>query len=143
MENLWQYAKVYPEHIRSNGEPGRRYFEWAVSGWENPRAVRYPMGKGAKPLYSYWNGEHLDYIPARKRIYVRKYARAVIQTDAYLRLKKLLRTQDVVLWDFDGYNHKAQNRDWEYVLNDPTRPCGHAFVLAALLEHDLDEDKFS
>jgi hypothetical protein len=35
------------------------------------------MGRGAKPEYSLWDGERLDYIEARKRIYAPLYARAV------------------------------------------------------------------
>ena len=62
VENGWQNSKVYLEHVDENGNPSPEYFKWAVEGWNNSRAVRYPMGKGAKPLYSYWNGEKMNYI---------------------------------------------------------------------------------
>ena len=52
VENAWQYAKVYAQHV-TEGEPDESYLEWATAGWKNSRAVRYPMGKGAVPLYSY------------------------------------------------------------------------------------------
>jgi len=52
VENAWQYAKGYSNHVE-NGNPTEEYFRWAKAGWENPRAVRYPMGRGAIPEYSH------------------------------------------------------------------------------------------
>src|SRR5437868_3205954 len=61
MENAWQYAKVYEYYLEEDGSIGERYFNWAKDGWNAQRAHRYPMGKEAKPLYSYWDGEKLTY----------------------------------------------------------------------------------
>ena len=87
MENAWQYSKVYPENIDRNGNPTEEYFKWRNYGFKKSFADRYPKGKGAIPGYSYWkteNGyEHLDYINARKKIYVPLYANAVSKTDGY------------------------------------------------------------
>jgi hypothetical protein len=69
MENAWQFSKVYKQHME-NGEPTEDYFDWAVDGWNDPKAQRYPMGKGARPEYSWWDGKKLPYIEARKQIYV-------------------------------------------------------------------------
>ncbi len=162
-ENLWQYAKVYHEHCGGdvhnatlrrcfgpdktladvNVYPTPEYYRWAREGWNNPRAVRYPMGKGAAPLFSWWEGRALGYIKARKAIYAPYYAHYVMQTDAWQALKD--RYQDVffnyappiALRDYDGYNHIAQGKTLTQVLNDPSKKMGHAFVLAALLSHDV------
>jgi hypothetical protein len=32
MENGWQYCKVYPCHVDSEGNPTNEYFEWAKKG---------------------------------------------------------------------------------------------------------------
>ena len=61
MENAWQYAKVYAQYEFDMNA----YWAWAQAGWNNPWAVRYPMGKGARPAYSLWAGDRLDYIAAR------------------------------------------------------------------------------
>lgn len=53
VENGWQYSKVYPE-FAAEGEPTEAYWQWAEDGWSKQRADRYPMGRGAKPLYSWW-----------------------------------------------------------------------------------------
>jgi hypothetical protein len=87
------------------------------------------------PKFSFWEGEKLGYIEARKRIYVPLYAKAVVNTKAFQTLLALYREKgEVVLWDFDGYDHIKMGKTIREVLNDPSRPMGHAFVLAYLLE---------
>lgn len=135
MENAWQYAKVYEKHVDQNQNPTEDYFTWAQWGWNKKTADRYPMGKGSKPLYSYWNGEKLSYVDARKKIYAPLYANAVENTDAFKRLKEMYdEGQEIWLWDFDGYDKK--NMSYQEVVNHPTRKMGHAFILAMMLENN-------
>lgn len=54
MENAWQFSKVYKEFSDKNNKPTTEYFAWAKRGWKDKFAHRYPYGKGAIPLYSYW-----------------------------------------------------------------------------------------
>lgn len=103
MENAWQYAKVYRQHLDENQRPSDAYWRWAEEGWANPRAVRYPMGKGAKPAYSLWEGEQLGYIDARLKLYWPMYQNAVVQTRGFEKLAQLAASlEEVVLFDFDG-----------------------------------------
>jgi len=135
VENAWQYAKVYPVHVDKEENPTQAYFDWAREGWRTRRAIRYPMGKGAVPLYSWWAGEKLSYVDARKKIYVPLYTKAVIDTKAFAKLRELHQTLDEIwLWDFDGYDHVELGMTLKEVLNDPARKMGHAFVLAMILE---------
>ena len=135
MENAWQYAKVYDEHLDETGEPSTKYWQWAEAGWSNPRAVRYPMGKGAKPAFSLWDGERLGYIDARLKLYWRMYQNAVVSTRGFEKLVRLTETvPEIVLFDFDGYDHEARDMTLRDVLLNPARPMGHAFVLKAMLE---------
>lgn len=135
IENAWQYSKVYEYYLEDDGTIGPRYFKWANEGWQKIRADRYPMGRDAKPLYSYWDGQTYSYTEARKKIYMPLYSFAVQKTSAFTQLKKLYEAGgDLYLWDFDGYNHRALNMSFDQVINDPTKKMGHAFVLAMLLE---------
>jgi hypothetical protein len=135
MENAWQYAKVYAEHVGYDDVPTEEYWEWAKEGWACRRAHRYPMGRGAKPKFSWWDGEALDYIEARKKIYIPLYARAVSKTTAFAKLRAIYEERgEVTLWDFDGYDHRALGMSYKDVVNDPTRSLGHAFVIGFLLE---------
>jgi hypothetical protein len=130
MENAWQFSKLYPQHERDG------YWPWALAGWDSPCGVRYPMGKGARPLHSLWAGDQLDYVTARKRIYIPLYVQAVRfhRLDLFLALCELARNADFALTDFDAYDHRALGYSWDAVINDPGRKMGHGFVLAMMIE---------
>lgn len=135
VENAWQYTKVYKEYVTTLLEPSETYFAWARAGWSNSYAQRYPMGKGAKPLYSYWNGKKLNYIEARKQIYIPLYSQAVRKTTAWNTLIKIHELyKDIWLLDFDVYDHRVLGYTWNDVINNPEKKCGHGFVLAMMLE---------
>lgn len=139
VENAWQYSKVYREFLDGNGDPHASYWNWARRGWSRVQAVRYPMGKGMTPVYSYWDGEKLDYVQARKKIYCPLYARAVEQSPAWgklVRLYEMLKKRDIplVIRDFDVYDMDAAGVTYQQVINDPTKKMGHGFVLAMMLD---------
>lgn len=137
MENGWQYTKLYEKHASGNGEPTSAYWAWAKRGFDNLKAVRFPMGRGARPLHAWWDGRKLGYIEARKAIYGPLYAEAVQRTEGWKRLKRLYETEDkLILRDFDGYDHEKLGLSLTGVLNNPQKRMGHAFVLKMLLTHD-------
>lgn len=138
VENAWQFSKLYKEHADKNGEVTEKYFEWAKKGWNSEYAYRYPMGKGNIPICSIWNGKKLDYIEARKEIYLPIYAKEVVKTKAYDNLQKIYnKYKNITLLDFDGYDYKSLNMDFCDVINNKNKKMGHAFVLAMLLEEKI------
>lgn len=139
-ENLWQFSKVYREHLDGNGNIKQSWMEWRRRGWNDHRARRYPMGKGRKPEFSLWDGERLGYIDARKRIYARLYAATVVTTQSYLTLELAYgNANEITLRDYDAYDHISMGMSLKDVINNPDRKMGHAFVLAMLLEGVLEE----
>ena len=138
VENAWQASKVYEEFVDENKNPKSEYFEWANKIWKSNYAFRYPMGRGKKPLYSYWDGEKLSYIDARIKIYIPIYSRAVIVSDAFKTLTDIYENErrDIYLIDFDGYNHIKLKKSLEEVISNPNKKMGHAFVLYGLLKHN-------
>ncbi len=142
MENAWQFAKVYSQHTNSQGDPTEAYWKWAHAGWSDSKAHRYPMGRGARPLYSLWDGNRLDYIEARKVIYAPLYAQAVMTTDSFRDLVELAKgDMPIMLRDYDGYDHTGVNLT--EVLNNPKRKMGHSFVLKMLLTNDTAMSQFT
>lgn len=120
-ENAWQFAKLYPEHADTNGQPTSKYWTWAQNGWKSTTAFRYPAGKGSKPLCSLWNGNRLQYIEARKQIYIPLYQHAVKRTTAYQTLERLyVEQRQLTLFDFDGYDHHQLGMSFKDVINCPT-----------------------
>ena len=133
LENAWQFAKVYPNQVKDD-KIIRKYYDWALKGWADKRAHRYPMGRGAIPLFSLWKKQRLSYIEARKEIYMPLYKEAVVKTEAYKKLVEIYKEhRNIVLFDFDGYDYLGMNKNLDEVLNDPKKKMGHAFVLAMLL----------
>lgn len=150
LENAWQYAKVYQEHARSakipdappekQPPPSAAYFAWAKAGWDDVKPQRFPMGRGAIPLYSYWNGEQLGYVEARHKIYAPLYAAAVEKTDAWVRMKNLYEKakregRTLAIFDFDGHNSLECLGSYEQVFYNHQMKMGHGFVLAMMLEN--------
>lgn len=136
VENVWQYSKVYKKHVDIDNEPTDEYYKWRQQGFKTKRGVRYPMGKGAIPLYSLWDNEKLGYIEARRKIYYKVYSDGVVRTDAYRKLYDYyISNTDIHLWDFDGYDY--QHTDLKSVFNDPKRKMGHGFVLAIMLKKNI------
>ena len=141
VENAWQYSKVYrvgptgAPFVDTAGAPTDAYYAWARAGWANPRPVRFPIGRGARPLYSLGpNGERLSYIEARRVLYAPWYAGAVERSAAFAALRALYETGACIgLVDFDGWDHVGQNYSLLAVLNAAKPKMGHAFVLAGLL----------
>ncbi len=146
VENAWQFSKVYDYHVGCYGwdeeldEAGNaciheKWFKWALQGFNDNWAHRYPMGKGEKPLFSFWAGERLDYISARKKIYIPLYSYAARKTEAFKWIAKQYKEGKTIhLWDFDGYNREQFNMSWEDILNNPKKIMGHGHVLAMMLE---------
>lgn len=135
VENAWQYSKVYEYYLEDDGTVGDRYFKWATDGWLKKKADRYPMGRGAKPLYSYWDGNKLSYIEARKQIYIPIYSTAVAKTSAFEKLKKLYNpSEDLYLQDFDAHNMVPGTYKYDDLWDNDKIKVGHAYVLAMMLE---------
>ena len=145
VENAWQASKVYKEFVGADGNPTKEYFLWANRIWRDPKAHRYPMGKGSIPEYSWWNGEKLDYVEARKRIYIPIYTRAVLKSCAFDHLLTMYKKEDkdIYLLDFDGYNHVKQEKSLKKVIDDPKEKMGHAFVVYGLLTKLVGKKEFN
>lgn len=137
VENAWQYAKVYEDQVDKYEDPSKDYFIWAVKGFQSKEAHRYPRGKGAVPLYSYWDGKKYDYVTARKKLYVPLYASAVIKTLEWKLLKKeyskINDKYGLALRDFDVYD--STDLTWKEMIENPNKKFGHGFVLAMMLEN--------
>ena len=98
------------------------------------------MGKGAKPAFTWWSGQALDYLTARREVYIPLYAKAVLGSAAWAQLLSLYRTQgELTLWDFDSYDRGSLT--YQQVASDPHRKMGHAFVPGMLLDKLADADR--
>jgi hypothetical protein len=135
MENAWQYSKVYTQHD-DDGQPNKEWSRWRYEGLNKFWADRYPCGRGAIPLYTWYNDQKLDYIEARKQLFVPLY-RDMLDNNTVAQheingILQLLKRMDVYLQDFDGYNDP--DKSFDEIINDPDKKMGHAFVLREVLK---------
>ena len=136
VENGWQFSKVFSCWLENDDSVGERYFRWAQKGWNDKHGHRHPMGRDyAPPLYSYWAGEKLGYVEARKKIYIPLYSKAVEKTKAFAELQKEYdRHDDIYLWCFDAHNLTPGTYSYLDLWNNPNISVGHAYILAMMLE---------
>jgi hypothetical protein len=87
-------------------------------------------------LYTWWNGKKLNYIEARKTVYIPEYSKLVVKTAAFQKLKKLHEEgNDLALFDFDGYPFQDNGMTYTDAIHNTSRPLGHSIVIMALLEN--------
>lgn len=138
-ENLWQYSKFYSSH-KSHDE----WEKWAINGFDNFKAVRFPFGRGAKPMHSLYENEKLGYIEARYYIYAKKYSEALefYCKDELNKIKLMLsKGLKIALCDFDGYVYQMGGLKLEDTIYNKKRKFGHSFVIAGLLTDNKFWDK--
>jgi hypothetical protein len=137
VENLWQFGKVYPEHVGPGGEPTPEYRAWRAAGFSDARAHRYPAGRGRRPLFYLLGAERLSYVEARRRVYVPAYRAAVWASGLLEPLREAAAAHPLAdLLDHDGWDHVAEGLTLDAALGDPGRRVGHGHVLWGMLLGD-------
>ena len=193
LENIWQFAKMYAkvpattqyysrwdrtviwshpaETHYKDGVIKPAYWEWREKGMKNPYYVRYPVGYGNmhKCLFAIKDDDpdsRLDYIEARKQIYIPTYIELVKKEPKFMELKnKLDSGENLLIIEVDGphqeslgYYQEKYNVEENFIENgtmlatdenlmimmaDEKHPFGHGYCLAmALLGLDNLVDLF-
>jgi hypothetical protein len=165
---IWEWPEEV--HVDKNCTLTPEYWEWREAGTNNRYAVRYPVGfrHRGEVLYSikgYPDGTYsfpLDYINARKEIYIPEYSGLVKKEDKFKELKRLLnnKSENLLIVEVDGPHQESldyykdtygvdnnfimdhtmliNRKNIKIMLNDPKHNFGHGYVLAMTL---LDKEK--
>lgn len=161
----WEYNTVSPDKdVLLNVDDTINYdlyFRWRNSLWSCPNPIRYPnkIHRRMNVMYSLvldsFGHEHkLDYISARKELYMKEYIRLVRKLPEYDKLLNKLRNgSKLLLCEVDvPANHKKGNyglncmtcgtytlsiEKLDLLLNDPSEAFGHALCIAYALLLDL------
>ena len=158
VEVAWQYSKVYTHEkngkefrplwfVGGEGYPNQRWFEWRKNAWANPRfsftnnefeenksKLRRAFPKGSKVGFWYWAGKKMDQISARREIYGRIYSKEVQKTEWFRMLKDILRENDLLIYDIDGYDYVELGMTPDDTIRDLDHSWGHGLVLSLLLK---------
>jgi hypothetical protein len=154
----WKYVcNGGREYHLVNGEVTENYKKWRNSLFSCDKPVRYPNGYAGRMrcqfslLITSDRNIRLNYIEARKRIYVQEYCRLVRKLPEYLQLLNKVRSgENICICEIDvpskekkGYYNNVDENGLYYadlvtlnqLLNDPSEPFGHGLCLClALLE---------
>lgn len=184
MENIWQFSKLYEKVPRSiqrysqydskiiwdhpeevhylNEEVTDEYWAWREKGFNCKYPVRYPVGfknrhKCICSLGEREDGDFdmLDYIEARKRIYLPVYTELVKNEKKFHKLKRMLKTHNLLIVEVDGPHQESleyykkkygvednfidrdsihvTRENMDIMLNDEKHPFGHGYCLAMAL----------
>ena len=137
VENVWQFLKIWPD------EPGWKEAD-ALEAFRSTCAIRYPRGKGKRAVAHHWGGDasRLDYVKARRRIYVPCYLEMLSKPDRVeiiSRLRDLASGTPVYVWDPDSYDIG------QFGMSDPAeavefiqKPFAHAFLVALAVQGRTD-----
>jgi hypothetical protein len=143
---LWKKGPNLEDEI--NIESLEWLSEWqkwsdAICNSGEAKRHRVPKSQGTEenknvPLFSYYKGQMFDYVPARKLMYCRWYAKLVQETNSFKYLKKRFDSgTPLILLDPDGEERDTfTNITKEYAqerIDDPDHVFGHGFVLACIL----------
>lgn len=165
---IWQHPEE--THIDKNKNITEKYWKWREKGMNNKYYVRYPVGfnnmsKCVCAIKEFDDGtfsEPLDYIQARKHIYVPLYCRLVKKQKQFKELQNRLKNgEKLLIIEVDGphqesldyykekyhvadnfitnYTIEVTKENMEIMLNDPKHPFGHGYCLAMALLNKDDE----
>jgi len=136
MENAWQFLKIWDLEEGWDSE-------MAAAAFESDCAMRFPRGRGKKAVGHYWGetGEILDYVDARKRIYLPAYCQLLDQPDRrelICRLRDAADAQPIAIWDYDSYSISDLGlHSFPDTLTCTSRPFAHAFIVAMAVNDQL------
>ena len=134
-ESYWQSGKVF------DNIPEEKTKKWWIDLKQPKR--RYPKSKGMKVLYSSWdNGEKMDYISSRKKVYVPEYFELIKNKETLIELKnEFKKGMNITIYDFDGPKNIDGTVSCLEItkdvlidkINDTQFPFGHGYVVASTI----------
>lgn len=171
-EYLWWEFKPSsdsePDHILNGAEINYPlYFRWRNSLWNCRFPIRYPNtiyrrhdARFSLCVDKIGKETRMDYLSARKNIYMKEYIRLVKKLTEYRKLHDMLsRGQNLLICEIDvpGQNKKGEyGKDCdvsntcmmnieklENLMNDPSEPFGHGLCLAYSLLTDLRDNNLN
>jgi hypothetical protein len=188
IENYWQFSKVYEKVPKSKQfysqfdktviweHPEEKhydvkeekllpaYYKWQEKGFKCKYAIRYPVGRyhRHKCLFSLYEGDKLDYIESRKKIYLPEYMKSVIKHPKWKELKdRLYNGENLLILEVDGPHQESlqyykdkykveddfienetiivNRKNMKIMLNDGKHAFGHGYCLAISLISDIEK----
>lgn len=137
-ENYWQGSKIYSIDV-SNGEVVKKsFFQRRAESFNLEKGKRrtFPKNKYSKPIWGYYNGEIMDYITSRKKIYCPSYSFLIQESLEYRELKRMVADgKNLLIVGPDGRDIPITEKKLKEAVNDPTYSFGHELVICSMLKN--------
>jgi len=162
-ESFWQYGKVYPliydadkkvvAGVDEKGDPTPAFWDWRKRFYASTtkKEVRHPAfppkihHRDCLYMVYFEEGKlkKLNYVESRKKIYIPEYAKLIVNTPSYKKLKEMVeKGEKIGLADFDCWNYYGKDLDLPVTMaqavNDPNHKVGHSYVIKMLLQGDIE-----
>jgi hypothetical protein len=161
---IWSHpAETHVKETENGWEIQDAYWDWREKGMSCEYPIRYPVGYSASArascLFSLENeeGDPLDYVEARKKIYLKNYVKLVRKEKKFTELKERLEEgENLLILEVDGprqeslpYYMEKYGVEEDFIqvnttlcteenlaifLEDTKHPFGHGFCLAWALQ---------
>lgn len=153
-EIFWQCGKVYPCHD-DNGKPNEDFFKWRKEFYDKEECSKDLMRHSCKSLgyehkdtlyFAYFDKDinewkALNYLEARKKVYIPEYVKLIHDSESYKWIKSLVdEGKKIALVDFDAiniYSKSAKTKAYESYLNK----CKNNKIEPSLTEEDFQNLK--
>jgi hypothetical protein len=146
VENAWQYSKVWKEHINEDGSIKDEYYKWREEGFNNSKAIRYPMGKGNDAEFSLLGEKRMGYQEAKDKIYKKIYIEAFKNNKKAVAIIKELVNEaiskgyNLAFKDFDVNLDTWLNNDLNDIIYSNAK-CGHGYLVAQVAKNYYEKIK--
>ena len=134
-ENYWQGSKIYDIDFNVDGEILPNFFDRREKLFmsDKPKRRAVPKSNGFV-VTAFYDGQIMDYIESRKKIYCPMYADLIRHTIAFKKLQKMLESgQNLLILGPDGRDIPITRKSLVRAVNDPNYIFGHELVICCLL----------
>lgn len=138
--SLLHHAQVFTPHLAPDGSVKPEYYTWAKRYWGMQR-LNNPTEFKTLPASEFflWDGEKLDIVGIRTKVYIPQYMNAVRNLKSWLVLKNQYEIRGTLT--FFDHDLKPNKTSLAGLISDPTVIFHHGHVLAMMLMYG-DKAKF-
>ena len=140
-ENFWQGGKIYEKFNSKTNNYEPVDHQQSQTYWKQLNQAKRKYPGNNRVISADYGFGNVDYISARKQVYVPKYYELIQDKISFWKDKIGMDKNTVVVYDFDGPRNEEGIPECQLVsldllkkkINEPQHPFGHGYIVAAAL----------
>ena len=143
---IWKYDKE-EVHLDENNNIKEEYWNWRDSIFKCKKAIRYPNSYHKRSTCKFVLHvddnkimQRMDYITARKELYIKEYIRLIRLKDSYKKILNHVKNgKKICIFEIDVPNDFfiTSLENLNILMEDKSKPFGHGLCLAKALHEDF------